>query len=157
MKLSAHAAVEIPRPVAEVFDFASSCEGLPRFIGSFGPIPGIARAEMVNGAAPKAGAERRIQMTDGSVVDEELIAYERPSRHRYRWLKPPAFPFSLVVRAGEGDWRFAPAGGGTRIDWDYTFELTSPLAWPFAAALMPVFRRWMQRALQRARAVLAPS
>jgi len=156
VKLSAHASVEIPRPAAEVFDFASSCEGFPRFIGPYGPIPGIARAEMVNGAAPKAGAERRIHMTDGSVVAEEVLAYERPSRHRYRWLKPPAFPFSLVVRSGEGDWRFAPAGGGTRVDWHYSFELTSPLAWPFAAGLVLVFRRWMQSALLRARAVLAP-
>jgi hypothetical protein len=93
-------------------------------------------------------------MTDGSVVREEVLAWERPSRHRYRWLDPPAFPFSLLVRSGEGDWRFAPADGGTRIEWVYTFELTSPLVSPLAAALMPVFRRWMQRALLCARSVL---
>jgi uncharacterized protein YndB with AHSA1/START domain len=157
MRLSAHATVEIPRPAEAVFDFTTSCEGFPRFIGSFGPIPGIVRAEMLGAAAPKAGAERRIHMTDGSVVDEEVLAYDRPSRHRYRWLKPPAFPFSLIVRAGEGDWRFTPASGGTRIEWDYHFELTTPLAWPLAAALMFVFRRWMQRALLRARSVLTAS
>ena len=75
----------------------------------------------------------------------------------YRWLKPPAFPFSLIVRHGEGDWHFSAANGGTRIDWEYTFELTSPLAWPLAAAVMLIFRRWMQRALLRARSVLTAS
>ena len=154
MKLSARAAVEIPRPVGEVFDFATSCQGFPRFIHALGPIPGIARAEMVGVPAPKAGAERRIHMTDGSVVAEEVLAYDRPSRHRYRWLEPPAFPFSLIVRGGEGDWRFTAAGGGTMVEWVYAFELTSPLAWPLAAAVVVVFRRWMQRALLRARSVL---
>lgn len=155
MKLTARASVEIPSAPDRVFDFATSCEGFPRFIWPYGPIPGIVRAEMLRGQAPVAGAERHIHMTDGNVVEEELLAYDRPSRHRYRWLKPPAFPFSLIVRTAEGDWRFTPANGGTRIDWDYSFELTSVLAWPFAALLMMIFRRWMQRTLLRARTVLA--
>lgn len=154
MKLTARAWVEIPRDAGRVFDFTTSCEGFPRFIWAFGPIPGITRAEMVGGQPPKAGAERRIHMTDGDVIEEELLAYDRPSRHRYRWLKPPAFPFSLLVRNAEGDWRFTAANGGTRIEWDYTFELTSALVLPFAAPLMMVFRSWMRRTLLRARTVL---
>jgi hypothetical protein len=157
MKLSVQAAVEVPRSAEEVFDFATSCEGFPRFIHPLGPIPGIARAEMLGAAAPKPGAQRRIHMTDGSVVDEEVLAYDRPLRHRYRWLEPPAFPFSLIVRRGEGDWHFSRTGGGTRVEWDYHFDLTSPLVWPLAKALMAIFRRWMQQALLRARGVLAPS
>ncbi|HSW12317.1 MAG TPA: SRPBCC family protein [Solimonas sp.] len=155
MKLTARASVEIPSPPEQVFDFATSCEGFPRFIWAYGPIPGIIRAEMRGGQPPQAGAERSIHMTDGNVIEEELLAYDRPSRHRYRWLKPPAFPFSLIVRTAEGDWRFTAANGGTRIDWDYSFELTSSFAWPFAALLMSIFRRWMQRTLLRARSVLA--
>lgn len=155
MKLTARASVEIPKPVDQVFDFATSCEGFPRFIWAFGPIPGITRAEMVGGQAPKAGAERHIYTSDGNVVEEELLAYDRPSRHRYRWLKPPAFPFSLLVRTAEGDWRFTETSGGTRIDWDYSFELTSAFVLPFAPPFMFLFRRFMQRALLRARSVLA--
>lgn len=155
MKLATHASVEIPSPADRVFDFATSCEGFPQFIWAYGPIPGITRAEIVGAQPPQAGVERHIHMTDGNVVEEELLTYERPSQHRYRWLKPPAFPFSLIVRTGEGDWRFTATNGGTRIDWTYSFELTSALAWPLAAPLMIVFRRWMQRALLRARTVLA--
>lgn len=154
MKLTARASVEIPKPIDLVFDLATSCEGFPRFIWAYGPIPGVKRAEMVGGQAPKASAERHIHMTDGNVVEEELLAYDRPSRHRYRWLKPPAFPFSLIVRTAEGDWRFTTTSGGTRIDWDYHFELTSIFAL-LGAPLLLVFRLWMQRALLRARTVLA--
>ena len=93
-------------------------------------------------------------MSDGRIVGEELLAYDRPARHRYRWLRPPAFPFSLLVSGGEGDWRFTGVNGGTRIEWDYTFELRSPLAWPVALALKAIFGRWMQRALLRPRTVL---
>ncbi len=153
MKLTARASVEIPKSAELVFDFATSCEGFPRFIWAFGPIPGITRAEMVGGQAPAAGVERHIHMTDGNVVEEELLTYDRPSRHRYRWLKPPAFPFSLIVRTAEGDWRFTATDGGTRIDWDYRFELTSVLAL-LGAPLILVFQHWMQRALLRARSVL---
>lgn len=155
MKLSRHVSVEIPRPADQVFDFATSCEGFPRFIAAYGPIPGITRAEIVGGGTPQTGVERHIHMTDGNVVEEELLAYDRPSRHHYRWLNPPAFPFSLIVRTGEGDWRFTAANGGTRIDWTYSFELTSVFAWPLAVPLLLVFQRWMQRALLRARTVLA--
>lgn len=155
MKLTARASVEIPKPVEQVFDFATSCEGFPRFIWAYGPIPGITRAEMVDMQTPQAGAKRHIYLTDGNVVEEELLAYDRPSRHRYRWLKPPAFPFSLIVRTAQGDWRFTATDAATRIDWEYSLELTSALALPLAAPLMLVFRRWMQRTLRRARTVLA--
>jgi uncharacterized protein YndB with AHSA1/START domain len=155
MKMTKRASVQIPQPAERVFDFATSCEGFPQFIWPLGPIPGITRAEMIGGRLPEAGAERHIHMTDGNVIEEELLAYDRPSRHRYHWLKPPAFPFSLIISTGEGDWHFTAADGGTRIDWDYTFELTSPVAWPIAAPLLFLFGHWMQRALLRARTVLA--
>jgi uncharacterized protein YndB with AHSA1/START domain len=154
MKLTARASVDIPKPADQVFDFATSCEGFPRFIWAYGPIPGITRAEMVAGQAPKAGAERHVHLTDGNVVKEQLLAYDRPSRHRYRWLHAPAFPNSLIFSAAEGDWRFTATSGGTRIDWDYHFELTSVFAL-LAAPLLLVFRLWMKRSLLRARSVLA--
>lgn len=156
MRMTARASVQIPKAADQVFDLTTSCDGFPRFIWAYGPIPGITRAEMVGGRAPRTGAERHIHMTDGNVVEEELLVYDRPTRHRYRWLKPPAFPFSMIVRTAQGDWRFtSTTNGGTRIDWDYSFELTSALALPLAAPLMIIFRRWMRRTLLRARTVLA--
>jgi len=54
-------------------------------------------------------------LTDGSVMNEEIVACERPSLHQYRWLDRPAFPFSLLVRGAEATWNtgtMATGGGG---------------------------------------------
>jgi hypothetical protein len=109
---------------------------------------------MLAGGEPKVGARRRIELTDGSVMGEELLAFERPLRHAYRWTDPPALPLSLLVRRGTGDWTFTPEAGGTRIAWSYRFELTSPLAWPLAALVALLFRRWMAQGLAELRALL---
>ena len=52
-------------------------------------------------------------------------------------------PFSWLVRHAVSDWRFAAAGTGARIDWTYTFTLTTPLAWPFARIAVWLFGRAM--------------
>jgi uncharacterized protein YndB with AHSA1/START domain len=154
MQLATRAEIEIARSPGEVFDLAASCDGFPRFLHPLGPVPGVAGAEMLDASAPKPGARRRVRMTDGSTMDEELLAFERPTRHRYRWAHPPAPPFSLLVRGGEGDWTFSPAGDGTRIAWDYRFELTTPLVYPLAAVVVLLFRRWMAGGLGRLRTLL---
>jgi hypothetical protein len=85
------------------------------------------------------------------VLDEEIVAFDRPHRHRYRWLNRPAPPFSYLVSGGEGDWTFTADGASTRIVWSYTFELTSPLVLPLMLPVRALFRRWMQRGLERIR------
>ena len=60
-----------------------------------------------------------------------------------------------LVRRGEASWTFAPEGDGTRVVWHYTFELTSPLAYPVAALVMILFRRWMASGLERLAALCA--
>jgi uncharacterized protein YndB with AHSA1/START domain len=149
MEIRVAAAVRVRRPLEEVYDFAVAEASFPRIVHALGPIPGIARVEMLDGRVLERGARRRVTMTDGSEVLEEILDAERPRRHRYRWLDPPAAPFNLLVRSGEGDWRFAAADGGTRVEWTYTFDLTTPLVYPLAAAVLTLFRRWMQRALDR--------
>ncbi|HTP53013.1 MAG TPA: SRPBCC family protein [Anaeromyxobacteraceae bacterium] len=147
MKLRVHAAVEVARPPEEVFDFAVDCRSLPVLLRRVAPIPGIASAEMVSGSAPGAGARRRVAMTDSSWILEEIVTFDRPLRHRYRWLTLPAMPFCLLVRGGEGDWTFSPTPSGTRVDWTYTFELTTALALPLALPVLTLFQRWMRRSL----------
>jgi hypothetical protein len=155
VKLRARAEVHVPKPPEAVFDFATACETFPRILLPLGPVPGIAKAEMLGAGAPRAGARRRIGMTDGSTIDEEILAFDRPGLHRYRWLNRPAPPFSWLVRGGEAEWTFAPSQGGTRIVWTYAFELTTPLVAPLGAAVIAVFRRWMMRGLEGVRSALA--
>jgi uncharacterized protein YndB with AHSA1/START domain len=143
------AGVEVARPVEEVFDFAVAPESFPRFVHALGPIPAIARVEVLDGRANEPGALRRVTMSDGSEVLEEVLALERPRRHAYRWISRPAAPLHLLVRGAEGEWCFAAAPRGTHVAWTYAFDLTTPLVWPLALATLQVFRLWMQRALDR--------
>jgi hypothetical protein len=80
-------------------------------------------------------------------MDEAVVAFERPREHTYRWLKAPPMPIGLIVRSAEGSWRFEPDPRGTRIHWRYRFQLSSPLALPFALPLVAAFRNWMKKSL----------
>jgi uncharacterized protein YndB with AHSA1/START domain len=150
MQLHTRAQVTISRPREEVFDFAVAHENLSRVLVKLGPIPGVVRIE------PAGGARRLVSLSDGAVVEEEVLELERPRVHRYSLsgLKPP---FSLMIRSGEACWTFRDAERGTDVEWVYTFQLRSPLAAPPAAALLLLFRRWMQAGLDRIRAELASS
>ncbi|SRR5260221_2106877 len=151
MKLAAHAEQRISRAPEGVFDFA--CESLPRFLHPVGLLPGLEAVEMHDGALLGKGARRRVTMTDKSTIDEEVLVYERPKKHVYRWLRAPS-PFSVLVRSGEADWTFTPDGSGTHVDWVYTFELTTPLVYPLAALVIMAFERWMARGLETLEAAL---
>jgi uncharacterized protein YndB with AHSA1/START domain len=154
MALAARAEIEIPKPALEVFDLATSCEGFPRFLLRLGPIPAVVRAELVGASEPMAGGRRLIELGDGSRIEEEIVAFERPARHRYRWLSPPAPPFSWLVRSAEGDWTFTPVAAGTRVAWSYRFEARSAIAEVLARPVVLLFGRWMRRGLVNLRALL---
>jgi hypothetical protein len=154
--IEARAQVQIAAPPEAVFDTGADYRAFARFIHAYGPIPGIVSAQMHGGAAPAAGVHRDVHISDRSTLEEVILAFDRPSRHSYRWVRPPAGPLALVVRVGEGDWLFEPVQGGraTRLIWTYSFELTSPLAYPAALVLRVVFARWMQKNLDRLRALI---
>ena len=155
MELSARAEIEVARPCEVSFDFAAANESFARVLLPMGPLPGITGAEWMDGSVEaKPGARRLIHLSDGTSIGEEVLAYDRPARHRYRWLNPPAAPLSWLVRSGEGDWSFTPIGRGTRIVWSYRFGLTSALAAPLAWPVVWLFQRWMQRGLTRIRDTL---
>lgn len=147
MSLQVRATREIDAPPERVFDVAVACETLPSLLQKLGPIPAITAMHLVDGARLATGVQRLVQMSDGTMLREEVLELDRPRRHRYRWLSPPAFPFSLLVRSAEGDWLFTASARGTRVEWTYTFELTSPLARPLALPARALFRRWMAQGL----------
>jgi len=75
-------------------------------------------------------------------------------RHSYGWTGGVKPPFSLLVRSGGGNWDFTETEGGTRIVWTYTFDLTSPLAYPLAMPILWLFKSWLQQGLDAIRAEL---
>lgn len=109
---------------------------------------------MFEGHALAAGSKRTVTMTDGTVLEEVIVDYDPPARHRYRWVGGAKPPFSFLVRSGTGNWDFIESEGGTRIVWSYTFELTSPLAYPLAVPIVRLFKAWQQQGLEAIRAEL---
>ena len=109
---------------------------------------------MYEGQSLAKGSKRRIFMTDGAVLDEVILDYDPPVRHSYGWTGGVKPPFSLLVRSGGGNWDFTETEGGTRIVWTYTFNLTSPLAYPLAMPILWLFKSWLQQGLDAIRAEL---
>lgn len=149
MRITTVREIEIGAGPEVVFDLAASVEGFARFVKPSGPIPGVVSGQMIGGAVPAAGARRVLQMSDGSTVEEEILAFERPGLHHYRWANPPAAPLSWLVRGAESRWVFRPSATGTALQWTYDFTLASPLAFPFALVVVQLFKRWMTQALER--------
>lgn len=119
-----------------------------------GPFAGVTNVELHEGHTLATGAKRRISMTDGTVLEEVILDYDPPVRHRYGWEGGAKFPFSLLVQSGTGNWDFTKVEGGTRIVWTYTFGLTSPLAYPLAMLIAWLFKGWLQQGLDAIRAEL---
>ena len=151
MNISTSASIVIPKPREDVFDFACANDTFERTLRPRGPIAGIDKAEMLEGHALAEGSRRRISMTDGSVLEEVILDYVPPSRHRYRWTSGIKPPFSWLVRSGTGCWDFTEVDGGTRIDWGYVFELKSPLAYPVLLLIVTLFRSWLNQGLEAIR------
>ncbi len=154
MQISTSASVLIPRPREEVFARATDSTNTPQTLRSRGPFAGISKVEMHEGQTLAKGSRRRVFMTDGTVLEEVILDYDPPVRHRYRWTGGAKFPFSLLVRSGTGNWDFIETEGGTRIVWTYTFGLTSPLAYPIAVPIVLCFKRWLQQGLDAIRTEL---
>ncbi|MBM4321617.1 MAG: SRPBCC family protein [Deltaproteobacteria bacterium] len=147
MKVEKQATVEVQAPVDQVFDFAADHENFHRFVGKKGILPGVVGSETIGEGKYEPGCRRRLTMTDGSEMVEEVVACARPSCFVYRWGSRPKPPFSLLVRGAEARWTFAATQGGTRVCWQYALELTTPLVWPLATLVMVAFGTWMEAAL----------
>lgn len=155
MHLDATIELTVEYSPERVFDLVGDHRNFPRTIAKTALVPGVVRSDPLPGSAESGvGTRRRLTLTDGSFMDEEVIAFTRPSEHSYRWLKAPPMPIGLIVRGAQGSWRFAPDPRGTRIHWSYRFELSSPLALPFALPLVAAFRSWMHRSADCVQALL---
>ena len=152
MNLNTAASIVMPGSREEVFDFACANETFERNLRPHGLIAGVEKAEMFEGQALAADSWRRISLTDGVVIEELILDYDRPTKHRYRWTGGLKAPNSWLVRSGEGCWDFSEVSGGTRIDWSYVFELTSPLAYPLALVARASYKSWMNHGLEAMRA-----
>jgi len=148
MNISTAASIVVSKPLEEVFDFCCRNETYEKHLQPRLPVAGVQKCAFFDGHSLKEGDHRRITLTDGSVLDEQILDYAPPTLHRYRWSTGLKGPFALLVRSGTGTWTFTEVGGGTQIDWSYDFALRSALAYPLALPVMPLFRSWLKQSLQ---------
>ncbi len=147
MRLTATVAAEFPDTVEAVFDAANDIANVAAIFAGRSIVPGVQRAEVVGGGKLRPGATRRVNTSDGAVIDEAMLIFERPREVRYR-LHGLGPPFSLLVREAEATWQFTATGAGARVEWRYRFELTTALAWPLGMAVLQLgFRPWMKACL----------
>lgn len=147
MDLVANATRYIPHPPEAVFDYAVGPTNLARIFIGHGPIPAIKKAQMRDGAPFAEGNVLSFVGSDGVELFHRIDRIDRARAYEYD-LHGLKAPFSLLVKAGYARWTFAPEGAGTRVDWSYTFPLTSPLAYPLARVVIGVFmRKAMERCL----------
>lgn len=152
VRVGASAEVRIARPREEVFDLMVSLDAMPELFTGEGPVPGVVKVEVAGGGPLRTGAIRRVTHTDGSVVEEVIVALERPLLQCYRLVSGFRFPFSLLVREGAGTWTLLPDGTSTRVRWELAFDLTTALARPLARRVIEgPFRSAMQACLERMR------
>ncbi len=151
MHITTKPAITVPRSRDIVFASAISNEMFKRTLLAYGPIAGIADGIILDGQPLRQGVRRRITLTDGTILDEDILEHEVPTRHRYKWTSGLKPPFSWLVKSGEGTWTFSEVNDGTRIVWSYVFELRSVLGYPLATPIVGLFRRWQRKGLARIR------
>lgn len=144
--------ITIAAPPRKVFNAARGLD-IPSTMRAHGPLPGVKTVEGFTGPYSAPGEVRRMTLTDGSSVREELTAFAPDKSYAYR-LDGFTGAFASLVERGEAEWRFAHSTPGeTRIEWTYAFTPKStaavPAVWLIVKALWPGY---MRAALKRLKA-----
>lgn len=108
------------------------------FSRCYAVVPAINRTEG-SGVWATVGQSRRIFMAGGGRLTETLLTVDPFESFTYR-LSDITGPTSLIATSIDGQWRFSPAGTGTRITWSWVIQPSSRVA----ALGLPVFERMWQ-------------
>lgn len=145
------ASAVIPADRLAVFTATTDHHNAAEVLGPVGPMPGVARATIAGSGTVESGAHRKVWTTGGARLDETIVVHRIGRRHVSRWRRGLHTPWSRLVRGGVGTLAYTDEPGGTRIDWTYRFELTSPLVCAIVAPVVAgPFRWWMRAGLRRA-------
>ncbi|MBV9092005.1 MAG: SRPBCC family protein [Mycobacteriaceae bacterium] len=120
------------------------------FCRRYGPIPPIKAVRNQTGEWDSVGQTRTVVLSGGGTMREELTHIDAPHSFDYI-LSDITGPMSPLVSRIDGEWRFAPAGTGTRVTWRWAIQPKSRLAAP----ALPVFGRLWQGYARQALEVLS--
>ena len=148
MRLVLTETATFPARADRTWALLTDIEAMPSFRG-WGPIPGIERAEWLQGEGGP-GSIRRVHNLDGTSHSEELAAVIPRERLRDR-IFDIASPAARLVRSMTDEWELREVADTTRLTRTFEIELRSGLLLPLG-----LFMRWaMRRAFRRHHAELA--
>jgi len=143
---SVHVTRTIPGPPEPIFDVLADHARYDRFRS-------IHDSELINEGEPApngVGALRRIKVRP-LVFEEEITAYERPSKLDYLIVK-----LNVPLRHDGGSITLTPDGDGTRVDWRSSFSVPTPVVGGVQELIwQPVLSRGFRRTLEDVERILA--
>lgn len=148
--VSATATATIRASRQAVFDHIVPIDLTTIFRG-YGPLPAVIGTKGQTGAWDGVGQTRTVVLSDGSTAREELTAYEPPRYFAYR-VGGFTNALRLLSTGARGEWWFEETAGDTSVRWRYVFEPTSMVVLPFLAPIGLIWQRYMQAALNAAKA-----
>jgi hypothetical protein len=141
-----HVTRTIPGPPEPIFDLLADHANYDRFR----PIHG---SELINEGKPApngVGALRRIRVRP-LVFEEEITAYERPSRLDYLIVK-----LNVPFQHDGGSITLSPEGDSTHVDWRSSFSVPTPVVGGAQEIVwQPVLARGFRRVLEDVERMLA--
>jgi hypothetical protein len=144
----------VPAELERSFDLVLT-EPLPhifsRRYGPFGPVSEV--REQSGDAWGTVGQTRRIVLSDGGAVTERLTRVDRPEVFGYE-LSEVKGPLKAFVSTIAGEWRFEPAGTGTRITWTWVLEPASSVSRYALPVLGRLWRGYARQALEEVERIL---
>jgi uncharacterized protein YndB with AHSA1/START domain len=145
---SVHVTRTIPAPAGDVFDRLADHANYDRFRG-------INRSELIREGTPApngVGALRRIKVRP-LTFDEEITAYDRPSRLDYLIVK-----LNVPFHHDGGSITLTPEGDATRVDWRSSFSVPTPVVGGLQELVwLPVLKRGFRQVLEDVERMLRES
>jgi hypothetical protein len=121
--------ISIDAPIEQVFGCSIDCQNLPKFFTGYQAIPAIVSAATTDGLPLHEGSVRIVQNSDRSQITEQIISLQRPTLQAYKLQHGFKPPFAWLVHSASGQWMYDAIDSGTRIIWQFEFEMQHLLAY----------------------------
>ncbi len=127
------------------FELAENPAFFPKYFKGFPPlIPAIRKITPLWTGAIAVGALRRVDLGDGTSVQERITTHEPPKLHRYE-MAEMNFMQKLVCQKMHAEFVLKDAGDSVDVTWTYWIESNNPLQYPLVAFLSWAFKKAMER------------
>ena len=134
-----------PADVARTFNVLTPID-LSGFYPRFRVIPAVVSVTDQTGDWDAVGQTHMLHLSDGSTLIETITDVKRPEFFAYE-LTEFTKVFGPLVDHARAEWRFAPAEGGTRVTWSYTFFGRPGRGWIVGLIVRFAWAAYMRRVI----------